>query len=204
MHIADHDSKEVYVPGAAPDDKEQPSFPVRAGAIRPLSSDGLLVQTSPDSDVPWAEDIIFAMDSHDQPQVLDPPHPFPESALDEEDYLEVRGLYLYRIHVKPRMTRYSPFELSEMPPWNLENIHVFSNTEPKDGVRDESYWTNHAEGLSVLMYDAQGVRVPWTGTTRFELVLPPNIFKENGRNYMGATRAENSVPENHTTSRLCT
>ena len=71
-----------------------------------------------------------------------------------------------------------------MPPWNLENIDIFRSTEPKDGIRDESYWTNHAEDLSVLMYDAQGVPVPWTGTTRFELVLQLNIFKENGRNYM--------------------
>ena len=71
-----------------------------------------------------------------------------------------------------------------MPPWNLANIDIFRTTEPKDGIRDESYWTNHAGDLSVLMYDAQGFPVPWTGTTRFELVLPPNIFKENGRNYM--------------------
>ena len=34
------------------------------------------------------------------------------------------------------------------------------------------------------MYDAQGVPFPWTGTTRFELVLPPDIFKETGRNYV--------------------
>ena len=34
------------------------------------------------------------------------------------------------------------------------------------------------------MYDAQGVPVPWTGTTRFELVLPPDSFKENGSNYV--------------------
>ena len=34
------------------------------------------------------------------------------------------------------------------------------------------------------MYDAQGAPVPWTGTTRFELVLQPNIFKEKDRNYM--------------------
>ena len=86
LHIADHDTNEVYVPGTAPNDKEQPSFPVRDGAIRPLSSDGLTAQTSPDSDVPWAEDIISAMDSHDQPQVLDPTGPVPEIAPDEEDY----------------------------------------------------------------------------------------------------------------------
>ena len=71
-----------------------------------------------------------------------------------------------------------------MRPWKLENIDIFRTTEPTDGIGDESYWTNHAEDLSVLMYDAQGVPVPWTGTTRFELVLPPDIFKENGRNYM--------------------
>ena len=116
--------------------------------------------------------------------VLGPPDPVLSMDPDEEDYLEVRGLYLYRVHLKPRTTRYSPFELSEMPPWNLENIYIFRTTEPKDGVRDESYWTNHAEDLFVLMYDAQGVPVPWTGTTRFELVLPPDIFKEHGRNYM--------------------
>ena len=66
-----------------------------------------------------------------------------------------------------------------MLPWNLENIDMFRTTEPKDGIRDESYWTNHAEDLFVLMYDAQGVPVPWAGITRFELVLPPDIFKEN-------------------------
>ena len=71
-----------------------------------------------------------------------------------------------------------------MPRWNLDNIDIFRTTEPKDVIRDESYWTNHAEDVFVLMYDAQGVPVPWTGTTRFELVLQPNIFKENGRNYM--------------------
>ena len=71
-----------------------------------------------------------------------------------------------------------------MPPWNLENFEIVRITEPKDGIRDESYWTNHAEDLSVLMYNAQGVPVPWTGTTCVEVVLPLNIFKENGRNYM--------------------
>ena len=68
------------------------------------------------------------MDSHYQPRVLDPPDAVPEIAPDEEDYWEVRGLYLYRVHVKPRTTRYSPFELSEMPPWNLENIDGFRIT----------------------------------------------------------------------------
>ena len=68
-----------------------------------------------------------------------------------------------------------------MPRWNLENINVFRTTEPKDGVRDESYLINHADDLSLLMYDEQGSLVPWTGTTRFELVLPDEIFKENCR-----------------------
>ena len=174
--------------GTAPDDKEKQSFPVRIGAVCPLPGDDLTVRASPDPEVPWAEDILSLMDSLDldpnSTPVLGPPDPAPSTAPDEEDYLEVRGLYLYRVHLKPRTTRYSPFEFSEMLPWNLENIDIFRTTEPKDGTRDESYWTNHAEDLSVLMYDAQGVPVPWTGTTRFELVLPPNIFKENGRNYM--------------------
>ena len=167
LHIADHDTKEIYVPGTAPDDKERPSFPVRIGAIRPLPGDELTAQSSPDSDVPWAEDSLSPMDSPDLTPVLDPSDPMPSSAPDEEDYLEVRGLYFYRVHLKPRAARYSLFELSEMPPWNLENIYIFRTAEPKDGIRDESYWTNHAEDLSVLMYDAQGVPVSWTGTTRF-------------------------------------
>ena len=105
------------MPGTAPDDKERPCFPVRIGAIRPLPGDDLTVQASPDSDVPWAEDILSVMDSHDQTPALDPSDPVPDTAPDEEDYLEVRGLYLYRIHFKPRTTRYSPFELSEMLLW---------------------------------------------------------------------------------------
>ena len=58
--------------GTAHDDKVQPSFPVRAGAIRPLSDDGLIVQTSHDvlPDVSWAEDIISVMDSIDPLQVV--------------------------------------------------------------------------------------------------------------------------------------
>ena len=90
MQFADHDTKEIYVPGTAPDDKERPSFPVRAGAIRQWSSDELTDQTSPDLDVPWAEDILSYMDFHDQPRVLELPDPVPEIASDEEDYWEVR------------------------------------------------------------------------------------------------------------------
>ena len=68
--------------------------------------------------------------------------------------------------------------------WSVQNIDVFRTTEPKDGFGDESYGTNHAEDLSVLMYDSHGIPVPWTGTTRFELALHSDIFKENGRNYV--------------------
>ena len=88
------------------------------------------------------------------------------------------------MHVKPRTTRYSPVEVSEMPPWSLQNIDIYRSTEPKDGTRDESYWTTHADDHSILMCDAQGVPALWTGTTRFELVLPEEIFKENGRSYV--------------------
>ena len=71
-----------------------------------------------------------------------------------------------------------------MPPCSLQNINSYRTTEPKDGTRDESYRTNHADDFFVLMYDAQGIPVPWMGTTRFELVLPADIFKENGRKYV--------------------
>ena len=66
------------------------------------------------------------MDSIDAPQVVDPADPVPEVASEEEYYLEVRGLYLYSIHIKLRTTRYSPFELSEMPTWNIENIDIYT------------------------------------------------------------------------------
>ena len=59
-----------------------------------------------------------------------------------------------------------------MPFWNLHNIDVFRTAEPKDGTRDESCWTKHVEDLFVLMYDVEGIPVPWAGTTRLELVLP--------------------------------
>ena len=49
LHITDYDTKEIYVPGTAHDDKELLSFPVRTGAIRLLSDDGLIVQTSSDA-----------------------------------------------------------------------------------------------------------------------------------------------------------
>ena len=91
---------------------------------------------------------------------------------------------MYRAHVQPRTARYSQPELSEMRPWNLQNIDMYRTTEPNDCVRDESYWKHHADDLSVLMYDAQGVPVPWTGTMRFEFVLPEEIFKETGRSYV--------------------
>ena len=119
LHITDYDAKEIYVPGTAHDDKEQHSFPVRVGVIRALSDDGLIDQTSHDAlpDVSWAEDIISAMDSFDPHQVVDPAGPIPDIAAEKDaDYFEVRGLYLYRVHVKPRTTRCSPFELSEMLP----------------------------------------------------------------------------------------
>ena len=103
---------------------------------------------------------------------------------DEDDYSEVRGLYLYRVHVKPRITRQPTYEISDVLPWSLQNIDIYRTTEPKDGVRDESYLINHADDLSILMYDAQGVLVPRAGTTRFELVLPEEIFKENDRSYV--------------------
>ena len=109
LHITDHDTKEIYVPGTAHDDKELPSFPVRTGAIRPLSDDGLIVQTSSDAlpDVSWAEDIISVMDSTDAHPKVEPAGQIPESsvpaAFDEEDYWEVCGLYVYRVH-EPRTT----------------------------------------------------------------------------------------------------
>ena len=111
LHIADHDTKEIYVPGTAPDDNEKPSFPVRIGAIRPLPSDDLTVQASPDPEVPWAEDILFVMDlDPNATPVLDQPDAVPGTAPDEDDYLEVRGLHLYRVYFKLRITRFSPFE----------------------------------------------------------------------------------------------
>ena len=131
LHIADHDTKEIYVPGTAPDDTEKPSFPVRIGAISPLHGDDMTVHASPDTEVPWAEDVLSLLDLPDQDPnstpTLNPLDPMPSPADDQEDYLEVRGLYLYRVHLKPRTTRYSPFELSEMRPWKLENIDIFSD-----------------------------------------------------------------------------
>ena len=87
LHIADHDAKEIYVPGTAPDDNDKPSFPVRIGAIRPLPGDDLTVHASPDPEVPWAEDILSLMDSLDldpnSTPVLGPPDPAPSTAPDE-------------------------------------------------------------------------------------------------------------------------
>ena len=57
VHIADHDANEIYVLGSASDDIEKPSFPVRIGAISPLHGDDMTVYASPDTDVPWAEDV---------------------------------------------------------------------------------------------------------------------------------------------------
>ena len=73
LHIADHDTKGMYVPGAAHGDKELPSFPVRTGAIRPLGADDFTVQTSLDVplDVPWADDIICVTDSADALPAVD-------------------------------------------------------------------------------------------------------------------------------------
>ena len=102
LHLTYHDTKEIYAPGTAHDDKELPSFFVRTGAVRPLSHDGLVAQTSNDTppDVSWAEDIVRAMHSIDAHPMVDPADKIPESstpvASDEEYYWEVRGLYLYR------------------------------------------------------------------------------------------------------------
>jgi hypothetical protein len=105
LHITDHDTKEIYVPGTAPDDTEKPSFPVRIGVISPLPGDDMTVHASPDTEVPWAEDILSHMDSLDldpnSTPVLGPLDPVPSTVTDEEDYWEVRGLYLYRVHLKP-------------------------------------------------------------------------------------------------------
>ena len=87
LHITDHDTKEIYVPGTADGDKELHSFPGRAGAIRPLSDDGLIAQTSHDAtpDVSWVEDIMSGMDSSDPPQVVDTADPIPAAASEEEE-----------------------------------------------------------------------------------------------------------------------
>ena len=159
--------------GAAHGANELPSFPVRTGAFRPLADDELTAQTSVDipSDVPWTNEVLTAIDAVDGAPPADSVIQSNDTSTlampDEEDYREVRGLYLYRVHVKPRSACYSTFELSEMFYWSLQNVDVFRTTEPTDGIRDESYWTHHAEDLFVLMYDAQGVPVPWIGTTRF-------------------------------------
>ena len=93
---------------------------MRIGAISPLHGDDMTVHASPDTDVPWAEHVLSLLDVPDRDPnstpTLNPPDPMPSPADDQEDYLEVRGLYLYREHLKPRTARYSPFELSEMPP----------------------------------------------------------------------------------------
>ena len=116
---------------------------MRIGAISPLPGDDMTVHASPDTEVPWADDGLSLLDLPDpdpnSTPTLNPPDPVLSSVPDQEDYLEVRGLYIYRVHLKPRTTRYSPFELSEMPPWKYENIYIFRTTEPKDGIRDESY-----------------------------------------------------------------
>ena len=167
---------------------------MRIGAISPLPGDDMTVHASPDADVPWAEDILSLIDAFDldpnSTPVLGPPDPALSTAPDEEDYLEVRGLYLYRVHLKQRTTRYSPFELSEMPPWNLDNIDIFRTTEPKDGIRDESYWNNHAEDISVLMYDAQGVPVPWTGTTALNWFCRPISSRKTDATTCGYAQGE--------------
>ena len=103
MHIADHDSKEKYVPGTAHGDKELHSFPVRTGTVRPLGDDDLNVQTSLDvpSDVPWADDVLSAIDAADgvplAGSVIQSNDVSTRALSDEEYYWEVRGLFSVRI-----------------------------------------------------------------------------------------------------------
>ena len=78
------------MPGTAPEENEKQSFPVRIGAISPLPGDDLTVHASPDPEVPWAENIVFLMDSFDlDPNSTPAPNssdPMTSSASDEEDY----------------------------------------------------------------------------------------------------------------------
>ena len=96
LHIADHDTKEIYVPGTAHGDKELPSFPVRNGAICSLGNDGLTVRTPLDAsdDIPWADDILSAADVADgfnPADNVDVPDGASTRVLPEETYyLEVR------------------------------------------------------------------------------------------------------------------
>ena len=94
----------------------------------PLGDDGLIVQAPlyASDDVPLADYIISAMDVADGFILADDAGVLDDASTqvlpDEQDNLEVRGVYLYRVHVKPTTLRYSPYEVSEMRPWSLQNI----------------------------------------------------------------------------------
>ena len=85
----------------------------------------------------------------------------------------------------PRTTRLSPYEPgTAAPPWLFQNIDIYRTAEPQSGERTDDYGTYPADGFFVLIYDAQGIPVPWMGATRWELVLPKEFSKEDGQNYM--------------------
>ncbi len=47
-----------------------------------------------------------------------------------EDYWEVRGLYIYRVHKKMRTKTFAPTECEDAPPIPLQNLEVYRTTIP--------------------------------------------------------------------------
>ena len=95
-----------------------------------------------------------------------------------EDYWEVRGLYIYRVHKKMRTKTFAPTECDDAPPVPLQNLEVYRTTIPDKifGLsQHEDYWIGHPDDEVIFKKTANGAAILWTGKTRFERVCPEKI-----------------------------
>ena len=92
------------------------------------------------------------------------------------DSWEMRGIYLVRVHRKPRTTLFSPAFCEDPIPIALVHLEVARRTETDlefDGLkRIEDCWSGHRSDERLLRTPGDGRTLTWTGETYFERVMP--------------------------------
>ena len=95
-----------------------------------------------------------------------------------EDYWQLQGMYLVRVHVQPRTALFSPLEApgADKCPIDLEHLDVLRLTETdldiKGFNRLEDAWSGHSSDAVVLRDPDTGSPLTWVGATYFSRVMP--------------------------------
>ena len=95
-----------------------------------------------------------------------------------EDYWQLQGMYLVRVHVQPRSALFSPLEApgADKCPIDLKYIDVRRTTETDLDLKGfdqlEDAWSGNSSDAVVLRDPETGARLTWVGATCFSRVMP--------------------------------